>query len=218
MSENSAEAVEQQPPAKPFFDRFKSTKFIAAASAVGGMAFGGLVEMGVQTVVQSTGLLGPSVETMIAEQDANLSEIGERLAALQGASSDPEVRRNLAELRDLMERQSELANQASTELRYLGEQVSTLREQRLADTGYSGGADFWLKNGESVNVGDASQVFGVLRIWGNGAADVNLNGARQRVAVGDTVAVESEANPCTVFYKQATPRQDGRIGFDVTCG
>jgi hypothetical protein len=218
MSENPAEAVERKPPARPLLERFKSTKFIAIASAVGGMAFGGLVEMGVQTVVQSTGLLGPSVESMLAEQDANLSEIGERLAALQGASSDPEVRRNLAELRDLMERQGELANQASTELRYLGEQVSTLREQRLADTGYSGGADFWLKNGESVNVGDASQVFGVLRVWGNGAADVNLNGARQRLAVGDTVAVESEANACTVFYKQATPRQDGRIGFDVTCG
>jgi len=218
MTQQSNNPAAEERTTKPLLERLKSTKTIAVASAIGGMAFGGLVEMGVQMGIQSTGLLGPSVESMIEEQDANLDQISERLAALQGLSTDPEIRRNLGELRDLMQRQSELTSQANTELRYLGEQVFTLKEQALADTGYAGGADLWLKTGESVNVGDASQVFGILRIWGNGAADVNLNGNRKRVAVGDSVAVESPANPCTVFYKQATPRADGRIGFDISCG
>jgi len=29
--------------------------------------------------------------------------------------------------------------------------------------------------------------------------------------------VPGDSQACTIFYKQATPRADGRIGFDLTC-
>jgi hypothetical protein len=90
-----------------------------------------------------------------------------------------------------------------------------MRQQQLAESGFSGGADFWLKTGESVTVGPDAQVFGLLGArWTY--ADINLSGARQRVSVGDAIPL-SEQSPCTIFYKQATPRADGRIGFDLTC-
>lgn len=106
---------------------------------------------------------------------------------------------------------------AGTELRTLNEQVATMAEEPLAERGFAGGADFWLRNGGSVNVGDESHVFGLIRYWRNNrSADVNLSGTRQRMAVGDTVTV-SDAD-CTIVYKQAMPRADGLIVFDISSG
>jgi hypothetical protein len=116
----------------------------------------------------------------------------------------------------VLARQDELARQANAEIAYLTDQVTALRQEQLAEGGYAGGADFWLKGGESVTVGSDNQVFGLLGARG-GFADVNLNGTRKRVYVGDPIPVPSENPSCTVFYKQATPRAYGRIGFDLTC-
>ena len=193
------------------------SRIIATASALGGMIVGSIVGIAVQVGVESTGILGPGLDGLIAEQEANFAGMHEHLDALQNATSDPELTVYITELRSLLERQGELSGQASTELRNLGEQVAQLRDEQLAERGFAGGADFWLENGESVNVGDESQVFGLIRYWGsNRAADVNLSGQRQRMAVGDTLAVPGD--DCTIFYKQATPRADGRIGFDISCG
>lgn len=192
-------------------------RIIAVASALGGMIVGSIVGIAVQVGVESTGVLGPGVESLIAEQEANFAGINERLDALQSATSDPELRVHISELRNLLERQNELGSQASTELRYLGERVATLGEQQLADSGFVGGADFWLQNGESVNVGDESQVFALIRYYGtNQRADVNLSGERMRLAVGDSMTVPG--NDCTIFFKQGVRRADGRIGFDISCG
>lgn len=205
----------ESPAAKGPESAKRRSRAIAAASALGGMIVGSVVGA-VQIGVESTGLLGPSVDSLIAEQEANFTGISERLDALQNVSSDPEVRVHLTELRNLVQRQTELSSQAGTELRYLGEQVVTLKSQQLADNAFAGGADFWLDAGEGVNVGDESQVFAVLRLWpSNRAADVNLSGTRQRMGVGDTMAVPGGS--CTIFYKQGTPRADGRIGFDINC-
>lgn len=54
-------------------------------------------------------------------------------------ASDPEVRQGLVELAALLERQDELTRQANGELRYLGEQVSSLKNRQLAASGISGG-------------------------------------------------------------------------------
>ena len=195
----------------------RKSRIIAAASAVGGMIIGSIVGIAVQVGVESTGILGPGVDSLLAEQEANFAGINERLDALQNATTSPELSVHVTELRSLLERQRDISNQAGTELRLLSEQLSQLRNEQLEQSGFASGADFWLKNGESVNVGDESQVFGLIRFWGsNRRADINLSGERQRMTVGDALAVPGD--DCTIFYKQATPRADGRIGFDISCG
>lgn len=206
----------QAPASKTRMPLLNRSRIIAAVSAVGGMIVGSIVGVGVQAGVESMGLLGPSMESLIAEQEENFNDVRARLDALSGMSTDPEVRQSFAELGTILQRQSELSAQAGAELRYLGEQVSTLKEQQLAESGFAGGADFWLKGGESVSVGGANQVFALIRTSGANA-QINLSGARQWVAVGDVVSVSGDEQACQVFYKHATPRSDGRIGFDIAC-
>lgn len=217
MTDNVTESPEGRAKPEQKTPFLTKSRLIGAGLALGGMIVGSFVGIGVQMGVESTGLLGPSVDALISEQESNFNDVNARLDELRGMSSDPEVKKGLAELGKLLARQGELAGQAKSELAYLGDQVASLREQSLAENGFSGGADFWIKNGESVTVGDRSHVFGVLRIL-NGAADVNLNGQKSRLSVGSTVEVPLDGGGCTVFYKQALPRADGRVGFDLTCG
>ena len=63
--------------------RKRKSRFIAAASAVGGMIVGSIVGIAVQVGVESTGILGPGVESLLAEQEANFAGINDRLDALQ---------------------------------------------------------------------------------------------------------------------------------------
>lgn len=187
-----------------------------ALLALGGMVVGALVGIGVQVGVESTGLLGPSVDSLIAEQAANFETVNERLDTIRNGTSDPAMRKSLAELGKLLERQGELSKHATSELTYLTEQVAMLKDQQLGERGYAGGADFWLRNGESVTIGKRGQVFALLSARSN-IADVNYNGERTRMIVGDSLQVGDEAQSCTVLYKLATPRDDKRVGFDLQC-
>ncbi len=199
---------------KPFLTKARLT---AAALALGGMVIGSIVGIAVQVGVESTGMLGPSVEALIAEQESNFDEIGARIESLRGMASSPESSKALNELETLLARQGELRLQANNELAYLGGQVASLRDEALQDRGFAGGADFWLDVGESVSVGDERHVLGVVRTWGN-AVDVNLNGKKSRLTVGDSISVGKEGGDCAVFVKQARRKEDGRVGFDVSCG
>ncbi|MGB5628564.1 MAG: hypothetical protein WBM57_04300 [Woeseiaceae bacterium] len=186
---------------------------VAGSIALGGMIVGAVVGIAVQAAVDSTGILGPSVEELLEEQEANFGDINARLAELKDAASDPAVKRSLVDLEKLLARQGELQSQANSELAWLGDQVSSLRQASLEERGFSGGADMWLSSGESVAVGDRSNVLGVTKIWGE-TVDVNLNGEKSRMKVGDAVSTEA----CTVFFKQRRRDVDGRVGFDVSCG
>lgn len=181
--------------------------------ALGGMVVGAFVGIVIQMGVESTGILGPSIEVLMEEQQANFGDMTARLEALKEQSSDPEITKSLTELGKLLARQGELQSQSNAELLELGDQIANLRQASLDERGFAGGADFWLKTGESVTVGDRQNVFGLTRDWGN-TIDANLNGKKSRMNVGDTVTTDS----CTVFFKQAIRRADGRIGFDVSCG
>jgi hypothetical protein len=185
--------------------------------ALGGMVVGALVGIGVQVGVESTGLLGPSVDSLIAEQASNFDSVNARLDEIRNGTSDPEMRKRLAGLGKLLERQGELSKHATSELTYLTEQVAGLREKQLSEQGYAGGADFWLKNGESVTIGEHGHVFALLSARSN-VADVNYNGERKRMLVGDSLQVGTDAEACTVLFKLATPREDKRVGFDLQCG
>ena len=214
--QDAEQEVGQQSATPAIKSRFTKARVTAAAIGLGGMILGSIVGVGVQKGVESTGIFGPSVDALIAEQQANFNDVNARLDALKNMPADNEVKAGISELGKVLARQDELARQANAEIAYLSDQVSALRQERLTEAGYAGGADFWLKSGESVTVGSDSQVFGLLGARG-GYADVNLNGTRKRVYVGDAVPVPGENPACTIFYKQATPRPDGRVGFDLTC-
>ena len=194
---------------KSFFTRDHLQK---GGLAVGGMVVGALIGIVIQVGVESTGLLGPSVEALIQEQEANFGDLTAQLEELKNQADDPDLKDRLSELGALLARQGELQTQSNTELAYLTDQVANLEQQSLDERGFASGADFWLKVGESVSIGDRRHVFGVTRDWGT-AVDVNLNGDKSRLKVGDTASTES----CTVFFKQAIARTDGRVGFDVSC-
>ncbi|HSD68978.1 MAG TPA: hypothetical protein VLB07_05460 [Woeseiaceae bacterium] len=215
MSEQQQD-VEAAPAAQARKPVFTKARVTAAAIGLGGMVLGSIVGIGVQKGVQSTGILGPSVEALIAAQQSNFNDINARLDELKNLPVDKEVKAGLDELGRVLARQDELARQANAEIAYLADQVASMREQQLAESGFSGGADFWLKSGESVTVGPERQVFGLLGARAT-IADINLSGSRKRVAVGDAIPLPGEQSACTIFYKQATPRADGRIGFDLNC-
>ncbi len=191
-------------------------RLLAGATALGGMVLGALVGIAVQVGVESTGVLGPSVDALIAEQDANFAEVRSQIDSLRNASSDPAVRQGLGELTDLLDRQSQLSERAQGQLTYLVQRVAELEEQQLAERGFTGGANVWLKRGESVSVGSNGQVFSLLSARSN-IADVNLDGTRSRMTVGDVLPAASPQSACSIRYKQATPRADGRVGFDLDC-
>jgi hypothetical protein len=182
------------------------------ATGLGGMIVGAVVGIAVQVGVESTGMLGPSVDELLNEQKENFEEVNARLDRLRSSTKDPELNREIAQLASLLQRQDKLRQQASTELTLLNDQVASLRHQSLEEQGFSGGADVWLKAGESISVGDDRNSFGVTRIWST-AVDVNLNGEKSRMAAGDSVSTEQ----CQVFFKQPVRQQDGRVGFDVAC-
>ncbi len=193
--------------------RITKQQLMGGATALGGMIVGAIVGIAVQVGIESTGLLGPSVDQLLSEQDSNFSEIHEHLDTLQQSAGDSEIGEELRALAALIERQDELRKDASAELEYLGGQVASLKDESLSERGYAGGADFWLAPGESVNVGDDRHVIGVVRTW-NTAVDVVMNGKKSRLSVGDALNTDD----CTVFFKQAVKRDDGRVGFDVACG
>ena len=194
-------------------DDKRKQKLRALAMAFGGMVVGAIVGIIVQVGVESTGMLGPSVDALLDEQEGNFQQVHSRLDELRASTDDPQLLQRLDGLARLIERQDELRQQAGAELASLGDQVATLKDQSLAERGFAGGADFWLAVGESVNVGDKKHVLGLVRVWQT-AADVVFNGKKARLSVGDLVS----SDDCQVFFKQARQRDDKRVGFDVTCG
>ncbi|MCS6760410.1 MAG: hypothetical protein MO852_16900, partial [Candidatus Devosia euplotis] len=165
--------------------------------ALGGMVVGAFVGIAIQVGVESTGLLGPSVEALLIEQEANFQDMTDRLQSLKGQSDDPAMQKSLDELSKLLAKQGELQSQSNSEMAYLSGQIANLEQQSLDERGFAGGVDFWLKAGESVSIGDRRHVFGLNRDLGK-VVDVNLNGAKSRMRVGDTASTDS----CTVYFKQ----------------
>jgi hypothetical protein len=206
-----------RPAASPARPRLRlPVKLRDATVAVGGMVLGALVGTGVQQVLARTGVLGPGVDSLLAEQQANFAEVNTKLDTLRQLSADPEAQRALTELGTLLEQQSALAAQTEQQLKLMAGEVSASKDRELAESGMAGGADFWLKAGESLNLGSRDQVF-ALQAYARGISAVNLSGTARRLAVGDVIDFTAGDRACKVFFKQATPREDGRVGFDLDC-
>jgi hypothetical protein len=204
------------PAQPPLWRRLLHPKLRDLVKVVGGMIAGTLVGVGVQKGLQSTGLMGPGVESLIAEQKSNFAEVNGKLDALRKVSSDPAAQRALNELSAALQKQNALSQQTEQQLKLMAGEVSASKDRDLAEHGIAGGADFWLKIGESYTLGARDQVFG-LQGYGSGAVQVSLNGAVKRLNVGDVVEFAAGDRKCKVFYKQAKPRADGRVGFDLDC-
>ena len=182
------------------------------STALGGMVIGALVGILVQVGIESTGMLGPSVDALLSEQQSNFDEVNARLESLKNATDDSELGRELEQLAALLTRQDELRRQAGAQLSTLSGEVASLRGRALDEQGFAGGADVWLGVGESISVGDTRNVFGITYMW-QSAVDVNLNGQKSRLQPGDSV----DTGQCLVFLKQSRRENDNRAGFDVTC-
>jgi hypothetical protein len=197
--------------------RFDKSVLRKAALALGSMVIGTFVGYGVQASLAVVGLGGPSVDTLIAEQQANFKNVDAKLDTLRRLSSSPEAKQTIAELNAALHHQEELSKRASEELRTLSQQNLANRDEQLVKSGMAGGADLWLRPGESINIGDRSQVFALKRAP-RGYADVSVSGTPRRLAFGDKIQVQAGARSCSVYFKQGARRLDGRIGFDVNCG
>ena len=86
-----------------------------------------------------------------------------------------------------------------------------MKKRSLAESGPAGGADFWLKEGESVNVAGTDQVFALISDY-HGTATVNLGGTRKRLAPGDQMTAESGGGSCTVFFKMGVTPDPAHLG------
>jgi hypothetical protein len=87
-AEGPAKSPAQRPSALPFKLRVKVRD---AAVWIGGMVAGALVGTGVQAVPARTGVLGPGVESLISDQQANFAEVNAKLDTLRQLSSDVEA-------------------------------------------------------------------------------------------------------------------------------
>lgn len=182
------------------------------ATALGGMVVGAIVGIAVQVGVEATGILGPSVDALLAEQQTGFDEVNARLDDLRRSTDDPALEKELVALSQLLQQQDELRRKAGSELTLLSNELAALRSQSLEKRGFAGGADVWLGVGESISVGDNNSVFGVNRMWKT-AVDVNLNGKKSRLNVGDSISTDK----CNVFFRQAMREDDSRAGFDIVC-
>jgi len=172
------------------------------------MIIGTLVGVGVQKALQSTGLMGPDVGTLIAEQQSNFAEVKGKLDALRKVSSDPAAQTRV----ERAERGPAEAERPSTADRTAAE---THGQRKVHEQGTrAGGAwgvrrsGFLAKSRRELQPRDARPSLG-LQGYGNGVAQVSLNGAVTRLAVGGVVEFMAGQRACKVFYKQATPRQTG---------
>lgn len=185
------------------------------------MILGALVGMAVQAAVSTTGVLGPGMEDLINEQSTNFQKLEAKLDALRNTTDPAQIKLMAADLQTLLAQQEKLTQRANEELRGARAEIDRLKEQALEASGTAGGADLWLKAGESVTVGQVGTVLSLVSFSGQTAgtrtqrAVLNVAGESKTLGVGDAAQVKAGGKTYKVIYKQIAPRADGRVGFDV---
>jgi hypothetical protein len=185
------------------------------------MALGALVGMGVQAAVSTTGVLGPGMEDLITEQSAGFQKLEAKLDALRNTTDPAQIKSMATDLNTLLAEQEKLAQRTHEELRGARAEIDRLKEQALDAAGAAGGADLWLKPGESVTVGQAGTVLSFVNFGGPTSSTrtsrvaVNVAGEARTLGVGDAALVKAGSDTYRVIYKQTSPRADGRVGFDL---
>jgi len=191
-------------------------RLVALGGAIFGMVFGAVVEMFVQGAMESTGYFGPTLDSVLAQQETNFTEIQAKLAALSATKDEKERTRIQKELDSLIKSQEKISNTISEELVSSQEQIESLRKDSLETQGMAGGADVWLKSGESITVGNRQNVFSFNGLDAYYRAKVNLSGKQHVLNLGDFVEAPTADGSWKVFYKQKTKGEDRyQTGFDV---
>lgn len=185
-----------------------------------GVVVGALIGIAVQSGVESTGMLGPGLDELIAEQSAGFANIETKLEALR-ATDDPAKSRQLAsELGSLVATQQNIAERTADELRGARAEIDRLKETVLAMSGSAPGANLWLMPGESATIaGKPGNVFALQKFTYSGRTSdltVQALGQSHRLQLGESIDFPAESGIWRVVYKQAQDRGDGRVGFDVT--
>ena len=194
---------------------------LRAVFAVGGMILGAVVGMVVQAAVSTTGVLGPGMEDLINEQSASFQKLEAKIDTLRTTSDPVQIKSISAELQTLLTDQQRLAQRANEELRGARAEIDRLKEQAFEASGAAGGADLWLKPGESVSVGQAGTVLSLVNYSGPTSGTrttrvvMNVAGESKTLAVGDAAQMKVGNETFKIIYKQTAPRADGRVGFDV---
>ena len=189
--------------------------------AIGGMILGALVGMAVQTAVSTTGVLGPGMDDLITEQSAGFQKLEAKLDALRKTTDPAQIKSTTADLGTLLAAQEKLAQRTTEELRGARGEIERLKEQALESNGATGGANLWLKPGESVTVGQAGTVLSLINFSGPTSGTrttrvaVNVAGEQKILGVGDASQMKAGSDAYKIIYKQTAPRADGRVGFDV---
>ena len=190
-------------------------KMIALGAAVLGMVLGSVVDRVVQGVLDSSGVFGPGVAQILEEQVANFNALKAKLAEL-AAGKDPAERERLTrELTVLLAKQEQLAGRTHEELRQYSRAFESLRQKTLATQGVAGGADFHLRPGEAVSVGNRNIVLSLQRVAGDSRAYVNLSGKLQWLSPGDFIEAPAAGGTYRSFNKGASTDEPSRIGFDL---
>jgi len=185
--------------------------FTLLAGAVAGVAL--------QTAVDKLGIFGPTTDVLISEQKENFVGINQKIDSLRGLVSDPKAQQLLSDLAAQVRHQNEVSEQVADKLQTAGQEAADAKSELLKTAGVSSGIGVWLAEGESVNVGSPNQVFALRRRLTAADLEVTLSGNTQKVGVGDVIKSNANGRECNVLVRQVVPRQqDGRLGFDVTCG
>lgn len=187
-------------------------RLVALGSALVGMVFGAVVEMFVQGAMESTGWFGPTLDTLIEQQESNFKDLRAKLEALK-SSDDPAERARLErELEMLIAAQEKLATRTHIEFRDYQAELADLKKQLLAAGSGVGGADFWVAEGESVAVGERQNVVGLLRAAGNvNYVTVSFGGKRHTLNPGESLDVPVKDGTGKLIFKL---KKDDRAGFD----
>ncbi|MEZ6241624.1 MAG: hypothetical protein R3B57_01125 [Phycisphaerales bacterium] len=184
-----------------------------------GVVVGALIGLAVQAGVQSTGVLGPGIDQLIDKQDSNFAALEAKLDELS-KTDDPARAKELAKDIDaLVAQQKSYAERAQDELKGARAELDRLKQDALEASGSAGGANLWLKPGESVTIaGKPGNVFAFNNLTYRGRFNdltVNVSGKTERMIVGGHVDFPADNGSWRVIYKQSEARADGRVGFDV---
>ncbi len=223
---NPAAGPARGPGAKPSEDRADSVfgeigKRIVAHPLGKLMAviIGVLFGLAIETGVGATGILGPGVDQLIAEQAEGFENLEAKLEALRNTSDPAQAAKLAGEMEALLARQQQIGQRTETELRAARAEIEKLRAEVLESRGATSGADVWLQPGESITIaGKAGSVFSFDSFSYSGRTSditVNASGERGQLKVGDSSEFPASNGVWRVIYKTAAKRSDGRVGFDV---
>ena len=176
-------------------------RFVALGGAIFGMIFGAVIEMFVQGAMESTGFFGPTLDSVLEQQETNFTSIQAKLAELGATKDEKERSRIQKELDELIKSQEKISNSINEELVSSQEQIESLRLDSLESAGMAGGADVWLKSGESITVGNRQNVFSFKGLDAYYRARVNISGKQHTLTLGDLVEAPTPDGNWKVFYK-----------------